>query len=145
MTDIDTDRKRRPMRAREAERLLAAELLAELRDYHQRSTEWMARIAGGIVNDVLSVETATFGADGVIHRSWHVAAGIVEVRNLSTSAEVTVTSSGPSSTAPASGVGVSVVPAEDVQYVGLASHQMTLYGTEGERVCWQAYTRGVAS
>lgn len=125
----------------DAQRVLAAELLDEFRAYAQTHTDFMARLAGGIVNDVLGVETVTFDAAGVIARQWKVAAGSVEVCNLS-SDPVTVVAGGPGPGAPNVGVGVSVVPAGAIRIVNLGARQMTIYGTAGDQVSYQAVTRG---
>jgi hypothetical protein len=132
----------RPARGREAERVLAAELLAAFRHMAQSTTDFMARIASGIINDVLVVETATFPADGIVHRQYGVAAGVIEVRNLAATNVVTVSSSGPSSAAPSGGVGVYKVPGGVESEIHLASHQVTFYGTSGDSVSFQVLTSG---
>lgn len=94
-------------RGREAERILAGELLAELRHLKSTLTEWADRYAGQIVNNVLRTETATFDATGVVKAQAHVAAGCIEVRNLATpTAGGTPTSA--ASAAPAAGADITV-------------------------------------
>ncbi|GAA4699753.1 hypothetical protein [Phytohabitans rumicis] len=131
---------RKPRRG-DAERILAGELLDAFRASAQTHTEFMARLHGMVVNDVLAVETVALDADGRIFRQWHVAAGAAEICNLSTE-EVTVTASGPASGPPTGGVGVSVVPAGAIRIVNLGSRQMTIYGTATDRVSFQVVTRG---
>lgn len=127
-------------RGREAERILAAELLAEFRHLSQTMTNFTERFAGRIVNHTLLVETVTFDSAATpVTRAWHVAAGCIEVSNPGDNT-VTVSSAGPSSAAPTAGVGVYVVPAGTTRVVALASTQVTLYGTAADTVSVQVFT-----
>lgn len=72
----------RPPKGRDAERVLAAELLDAFRAAAQTSTEFMERLQGRLVNHVLAVETVEIPAEGWVARNWGAAAGAVEVTNL---------------------------------------------------------------
>lgn len=116
-------------------------MLQELRHMRQSMTEFTAELAGQIVNNVLAVETAQFASDGSpIFRSWHVAAGAIEV--TAGGHAVTVVAAGPAAVAPTVGVGVFVVPANTTRTVSLASRQVTLYGNIGDTVSFQVFTPG---
>lgn len=120
---------------RDAARVLSAELLAAFRAYAQTSTEFTARLAGQIINNILLVRTAAFTAEGIIAHEFGVAAGYITVAPLD-GTSVTVVSAGPDGSAPAQGTGVTVVLSGQRATVPLASHQVTLYGTEGDRVSY---------
>lgn len=126
-------------RGKEAERILAAELLAEFRYLSQTMTSFAERLAGQTVNHVLEVSTAAFDSTGYIFREYSVAAGCIEVTNSGTHT-VTVSSAGPSGSAPTVGVGVYVIPAGATRVVALASRQVTLYGTTADTVSFQVFT-----
>jgi hypothetical protein len=126
-------------RGRHAEMMLAAQMLAAFREYAQTHTDFMARLAGNIVNDTLQVLTATFDSTGVITRDFHVAVGSLEVENLGTHI-VTVVNSGASSGPPTGGIGVRVVPANARRLVPIASRVWTVYGTAGDQVSLISYT-----
>lgn len=129
---------------REMQRVMNAELLQDMRWWRQSFTEFAARLQGRLVNDVLQVETVAFDASATPQpRQWRAAAGAVEVNNLSTH-PITVAAGGPSQTAPATGVGVYIVPAATSRVVNLASRQVTFYGTAGDTFSYQAFTAGAA-
>lgn len=132
---------RRPT-GRQAERILAAELLDEFRAYAQTSTEFMARLGGRVVNDVLGVETCVFDAAATpVDRQWHVAAGCIVVANYSAANTLTVVAAGPAGNpAPASGVGVTRIPPGACRVVALASRTVTFYGTAADAFSYQAFT-----
>lgn len=132
----------RRMGRRESERLLAAEALADLRAYAQTQTAFAERLAGQVINHVLDVATHVFGPEPTVPLAWHVAAGAIVVDNQG-AGEVWVTSTGPSASPPTGGQGVYVVPAGQIRTIAVASRQVTLYGTEGERVCVQAFSAGI--
>jgi hypothetical protein len=129
-----------PVRGREAERILAGELLAELRHLAQSSTEWAEMLAGQIVNHVLEVWSGTFDATALITRNYHVAAGAIEVTNLSVAGIITVSSAAPSGPAVPTGTGTYLVPAGASRTIALASRQLTLFGTNTDRVAFQVFT-----
>lgn len=115
-------------------------MLAELRLMRQTSTDVAARGSGQIVNSVLDVRTFAFPASGVVVFDYHVAAGSVQVANLSGSASVTVQAGTQTSeTPPTSGTGVQVVPAQSWMSVPIGARAVTLYGAAGERVSLQVF------
>lgn len=128
--------------ARKTEATLMRELLEQLLHEQMTTTRAMARLAGGIVNDVLAVETIVIPADGYVHRQYRVAVGLLEVRNLPSQDTITVVSAGPSSAAPTGGIGVYKLPADAFDAVHLASRQFTIYGTADDVVSFQALSAG---
>lgn len=126
---------------REAERVLTAELLAAFQDYARTQTVFNERLASQVVNHVLDVQTITIPTAGYVWRTYRVAAGSVEVRNLGTH-QMTVVAAATSDSAPANGSGVYVVPAGAVALVNIASRQFTLYGTAGDQASYQVFTTG---
>jgi len=119
---------------------LAAELLGELRYVRAHTSRTAELLATGVKNNVLEVATATFNTDGVISLGWSAVCGSITVRNLSSSSTVTV-ASGPASVAPA-GIGSWTVPASTCDVVNVNARVLTLYGTAGQKVCYQAFTIG---
>lgn len=128
-------------RGKEAERLLAAELLQELRAIRAHLTQTNESKVGGIVNHVLEVRTRVFPTEGFLRYSFKIPCGCIEVNNLGTG-NVTVETGGGSSYVPVTGTGVYVVPAGTIQPVNVAATQVTLWGTAGEYVSIQAFTTG---
>lgn len=129
-----------------ADKVLTAELVAELRHLAQSTTTFAERLAGQAVNNVLDVFTATFDATASpITRSYSVAAGCVVVNNTSTHT-ITVSSAGPGpggSAAPTSGVGIYQVAAGTQRTVALASRNVTFYGTATDSFSAQVFTAPV--
>jgi hypothetical protein len=109
-------------------------------------TELTARFTeGDVINGVLEVGTFTLPASGELYKSfdWPVAAGCVEIGNLS-AANMTVQAAGVSAdgTAPGTGRGVYVLPAGACRVINLASHVVTVYGAASAQFTIQASTRG---
>lgn len=128
---------------REAQRVLTAELLSELRHQAQSQTEWAERLAGQIVNHTLEVWSGTFDASGVISRSYEVAAGCIVVNHLGVAANIiTVSSAGPGS-GPPGGTGTYPIAGGTTRTVALGSRAFALYGTAGDRVGFQVFTAAV--
>lgn len=129
---------------REAQRVLTAELLAALRHQAQASTEFMERLGGQIVNNILEQWSGTFDATGIITRDYGVAAGTVTVNNLGAAGHIiTVSSSGQGGSAAPSGTGTGLVDGGTERTVPLGSRTMTLYGTNGDRVSFYVTTRAI--
>lgn len=144
--DTDPDASRMPTRrprGKEAERILAAEMLNELRAMRLVMTEQAAKLAGRMVNNTLTVRTAIFPTGGSVPLAFHVAAGSIQVLNLSAAGLVTVTSAPDQGYAPDSGHGVFVVGAGLRETVAVASRHITLYGTPGDRVSFQVFAGAV--
>lgn len=130
---------------RAAERALQLELFDEFRTYMQTMTAAAARLAGRVVNEVLAVKLATIPAGPnppVVSDNFHVAAGSIYVRNLGTH-PMTVHANGPGDAAPTGGVGVWIVPANTADTIAIASRQVSIYGTAGDQVEYQAFTGAV--
>lgn len=143
-TDPDVPARGRPgaesaKRADNSIRTLVAEMLQELRLLRATTTEEAGKLRGQLLNDVLEVGTYVIGADGTLSRSYNVPCGSVAVINLSTS-EMAVTSSAPGPSAPAGGVGVTIVPAGSWLSVPIGSRNVTIYGAVGARLSLQAFT-----
>lgn len=122
------------------------ELLDIAREYMATMTEFTARFTEGtVVNGVLEVGTFALPASGELYKSfdWPVAAGCVEVGNLSAS-NMTVVAAGVSAdgTAPAIGRGVYVLPAGACRVINVGSHVVTVYGVASASFTFQASTRG---
>jgi hypothetical protein len=125
---------------RQAEKTLLEDMLEELRQQKRTSTEMVSHLRGLAVNAVLAIEIAEFDAAGIITRSWNVPFGCVAVANHGTG-EVTVASGGPQDTPPTQGTGLALVPKDISRVINLAGMTLTLYGTPGERVSLQVFTR----
>lgn len=133
----------RPDTGREANRVLQAELLAELRHNAQSQTEFMERLGGQIINNTLEVFSGQFDATGVFSRNWKVAAGSVVVNNLGVAGHrITVSTTAPGSVAP-TGTGTFLIDGGTSRTVPLASHNLTLYGTAGDFFSYAAFTAAV--
>ncbi len=140
-TELPARRRRGLFAGAEDRRVLTAELMDELRHYAQTMTEFAARLGGRLVNNVLAVETCIVDAVATpVAREWGVAAGCVEVSNLSDANTLTVVAAGAGAAAPASGMGVYRVRPNTTRVVAVASRQVTFYGTAGDVFCYQAFT-----
>lgn len=102
------------------------------------STETSERLTTGIVNKVLEVATRTIPTDGYISGGYGATIGHVEVFNLGAN-DMTVTS-GRGGTPPVGGTGVSIVPPGVSRTIHINARDWTCYGTEGDRVSYQAFT-----
>jgi hypothetical protein len=130
-------------KGRQAELLLAAEMLAEFRHMAITTTEFMSRLAGRMVNNVLDVQTQVIPAapNAAIPLEYNVAAGAIFVDNQGTH-PMTVAASAYTGTAPTQGVGVTIVPAGAWRRINVASRNITIYGTAGDVVCFQVSAAG---
>lgn len=127
----------------EAERLFYMEMLAEMRRLCATTTEGFARLTGRSVNNVLDVQTQPIPTAGYIQLTYGTAAGAIEVSNLSAgTGTVTVHASGPAGSAPTYGIGVYRVAPGATRTISVDSHQITIYGTAADVVCWQVWSKG---
>lgn len=125
---------------REVQRALSAELLAALRHQAQTQTDFLERLAGQIINNVLEVWSGIFDATGVMSRDYNVAAGCIYVANLGVAGHlITVSSAAPGAVAP-SGTGTFLIDGGTARTVPLASRNLTLYGTAADRVAFAVFT-----
>lgn len=127
-------------RGKEAERILAAELLASFRAMQQTMTEFAERIAGRITNHVLEIRSRAFDTNATpIQLSYGAPAGAIVVR--APAHAVTIATGVQSGTAaPTVGLGVWTVPANSVDTVPVAAREITLYGTAGDIVQYVVLT-----
>lgn len=126
-----------------AEKVLAGELLEALRHQANTQTEFMERLAGQAINNVLEVWSGVIPAEGYIQKQWHVAAGCIEVNNLGVAANlmtVSTASPGAGGNIAPSGTGTYVIAGQTRRTVALASRTVTIYGTPGDRVAIQVFT-----
>lgn len=130
-------------RGRRAQDFVMAQLAADIRRELATQTEHMARLAGGLVNDVLLSATYTFDATGVVFGQFKVSAGSVDVDNLGANPMTVIGRSDSTGAAPTQGVGVRVVPKGTFRRVPLASREWAIYGTAGDQVSLAFYTTGV--
>lgn len=97
-----------------------------------------------VENNVIAQETRKFPVGGVIERNWQQRFAAVNVRNLSAANPVTV-SNMPTETGGVNtgmeGSGKWIVPAGQKDTINMAGETLTLYGTAGDFVCIQVFTR----
>lgn len=126
-----------------ADKVLQAELLAELRHHAQTSTQFLERLAGQAVNSVLEVFSGVFDATGQVSRDYAVAAGAITVNNLGiVGHRITVSTATPGAVAP-TGTGTYLVDGTTSRTVPLAARQFTLYGTAGDAYAFAVFTAAV--
>lgn len=120
--------------------ILMAEQLSEMRAIHSTTTEYWARLAGMITNDVLDVGSQLFtGSALFVSKNFKTAIGCIVVDNQGSNvmyvngSMLSITAAGPQ---------VTPVPAGAQRLVNLAAHAFTIVGTAGDTVAWQAFTRG---
>lgn len=121
------------VRPKDAERILAGELLAELRHMNATATEHQARLQSQVVNGVLEAGTYLLDfsngvGNGVFTRSYHSAIGSIVVTNA-TGQVMILSSAAPLGVgAPTIGQGTHIVPSNAVMTYPIGSHAFTLYG-----------------
>lgn len=131
-------------RGQHARDVFYAQAFADLKAAIQTQTRMAGRLAGGIVNEVLESGTYVFDASAVLGNAYKVAAGSIEIDNLSATHAVTVVSRSDSTgSAPTHGTGVRIVPAGQFRRIPLASREWAIYGTVAESVSIAVYTHGV--
>lgn len=130
------------VRGRKAQAMVSSQMLAEIQHALNTQTEQIARIAGNIRNNVLESGTYTFDASGVIQGRYKVAAGSIDVDNLSAAnAMILVPRADSGGTPPSQGIGMRVIPKASFRpSLPLDSHDWTLYGTAGDQVSLAVYT-----
>ena len=114
-------------------------------------TEQLRSIGIGVVglrnvveNNVIAVESKKFPATPVIERNWQQRFAAVRVRNLSAANPITVTN-GPTETGGINtgmdGSGRWIIPANTSETINFAGETLTIYGTAGDFVCYQVFSR----
>lgn len=119
--------------------LLATQLIDILTHIQASSSATAERLATGVMNNVLEVRSRVFGTDGFIPLSWGTTCGSIEVTNHGT--QPMYVASGPPS-----GVATPSMPRIDPgtwRMINVGSRNVTLYGTNGDTVGYQAFTRGM--
>lgn len=125
--------------------ILAGEILSEFRAWKQTSTEFYSRLVGGITNDVLDVQSEAIDATKLhVSRQYHTAIGCIVVDNQSTANVMYVTPGGYNPGSGMVGPRSTPVPFGKQRVINLASRQFTIYGTAGDVVAWQCFTKGAA-
>jgi hypothetical protein len=143
---IDTQRKdpasARPMSAKDADRLMTAELLDALRSLVESTTALSSRIGRrGATNGVLDVFLDTIGTAGYIQRDYPVTVGSVGVINHHATQPVFVQSGLPSNTtAPATGRGLQRIEPGSYLVMPVGDRAYTIWGTSTTLVSVQAFT-----
>ena len=131
-----------PMHRRDAERILAAEMLDAFRTMEQTMTRFIAHLGGRIVNDTLEVATRTFDTSGATLLQFGSVCGSIEVTNAGTHLITVASGASNTTTAPTTGVGVHLIPAGAVRLVNIAARELTVYGTSGDSFSYQAFAGG---
>lgn len=129
--------------AAQAQALMMAELSAAVRSLVESSTELAGRLGRrGAVNAVLESWAGVFPTNGVITRTYEVAAGSISIENLSATHSLILTTgvAAGDTGANTSGVGVSYVRANALGRSPLADHSFTLTGTAGDLVSFEVFT-----
>lgn len=127
---------------RDAEKALAEFELADLVHAARTQTQQVARLAAHIINDVLLTELIKLDGDGMATREFGTAMGSVAVANHSDANSVIVGGTGAVSyDPPDSGPGIALVRASKAQTLNLTGHVLTLWGTAGQLVTVQVFTK----
>lgn len=119
--------------------VLAEALLQQMTYVAQHSSRTAEMLAVGVMNNVLEVGTRTFDAAGTVQLNWGTTCGSIEVVNHGTT-PVFVGSGPPSSSSP----NLPRVDAGIIRAINVGSRVVTLYGTAGATVGFQAYTVGAS-
>lgn len=107
------------------------------------STQTTERLTNGIVNSVLEVATKAIPAapNNFVTLDYGATIGAVEVFNHGTNV-MTVASGGGSGVQPLGGTGVSRIEPGTGRVINVNSRSAVIYGTAGDYVGYQAFTRG---
>lgn len=101
-----------------------------------------------VENNVIATETKKFPASGaaVIERSWQQRFAAICIRNLSATSPITISNT-PTQTGGVNtgmeGTGYWVIPAGSKDTINMAGETLTIYGTVGEFVSYQVFSRPV--
>jgi hypothetical protein len=93
-----------------------------------------------VIAECLVTTTLQIGPQGYGVFDWPVTFASIAVTNTSAQ-PVTVTTATPADTAPVTGVGVALVPANKGATYNLAGHCLTVYGNAGDRVTLSVFSR----
>ena len=128
------------MEARRNLDTVLAELAEELRHERATMTEVVGHLRSQTANDLLLVNTAIFPTIGYVDHAFGSPYGSVQVSNHSSAGTVVVSADPPQSGAP-NGRGAYRVGPGCSAVINLHGRALTLYGTAGERVSYQVFTR----
>jgi len=122
------------------EHTLLAEILTALQQAANTQTETAATLRGLSTNNVLHTALVQLDADGTAELRSSVPAGSIAVANHSTH-DVTVSAAPKGAGAPTVGHGVHRVGAGKAAVVNLTGTVLTLYGTAGDAVSVQVFSK----
>lgn len=131
-------------RGKEAQALLAGEMLAAWRDMQATMTEFIERLGGRAVNHILAARTQVFDATGVIVLSFGSPAGSITLRAGAHAVTIASGSNSGGGNVPTAGTGIWVVPINTRDTVPIAARELVLYGTTGDPVSFVVFTTGPA-
>ena len=98
-----------------------------------------------VENNVIAVETRKIPGSGVLERNWQQRFACVTVRNFAAATNVVVTNApeeaGGIPIAGAEGTGQWIVPGSTKDTINMAGETLTIYGTAGQFVSYQVFTR----
>ncbi len=121
------------------EELILARATLEKLSYIERHSSLTAeRLAEGVHNHILEVGTKVFDSSGMIVLQWGTTCGGLEIYNRALT--IVTVHGGMSSGGSTSGTGVSNVAASSWRNVNVNSRIVTLFGTSGAEVGYQAFT-----
>lgn len=126
----------------QAQTLMMAELNAAVRSLVESSTELAGRLARrGAVNSVLETYAGAIPANGVITRTYEVAAGSISIENLSAQKLIITSGVAAGDTgANTAGVGVSYIRPTALGRAPLADHSFTITGNPGDLISFEVFT-----
>jgi hypothetical protein len=128
-----------PVRPRHAEKILAGELLHELRTSHQLQTEHWAKATSQIVNGCLEAGSQKLDASGSYALTFKTVIGSFVITNL-TGAAIVVSAGRPGPSAPTIGNGVHNIPANFQTTVPIGDQSLTVWGPAAGLISYQAWT-----
>lgn len=125
----------------QAQNLVMAELLGATRGLLSSTTELTAQIRrGGAKNGVIGTELVLFGASGVLEVTRPVTIGSICIHNVGSTPVTVQVGAGSAATAPNSGQGMQLIPANTFIPVPIGQKGFTLYGTAGQFCNLQLFT-----
>jgi len=133
----------RAVKPKDAEVVLAQELLAEIRLMRETNSEVAAHFRSGVLNEVLAVRMVVLDADGTASLEFRSMVGSVVVANHNAAGNITVSSSPKAASVGNQGSGQFLIRPGVAASVPIGSHTVTLYGTAGNVVSVQAFTSRV--
>lgn len=115
-------------------------LAREVRALGGRLTSAVSDLHGLVVNECLTTETLLLAADGSASRWWTVPFGSIAVHNTG-NITLTVCNAPMSDKAPATGLGVILIPPNSAVCANVSGRILSLYGQAGARVGLSVFTK----